>query len=477
VRPLMSQYVTRLLNCLEDRGFAGSFLMMLSDGALTTVDQASRFPIRLVEGGPAGGVALAAHVARDVGSSKTLSLDIGGTTAKICFIEKGSPKTNRHFEVARAWRDIKGSGLPVKVPTVELVEIGAGGGSIAKVDKLGRLRVGPTSAGSEPGPASYSRGGTSPTVTDAHLLIKNISANGFADGLFKLDVALAHEVISNQLQLPLEMDSAEQTAAGVVELADETMANAARIHGVELGLDVSEFDLLVSGGGGGLHGARIAEKLGIGRVIIPENAGVGSAIGFLRSVAAFESAISVVETMDAIDASDLSKRIENTKAYVRNIVEEIVEPKHVSCNAVAELRYQGQGLEVALPLAGHDGLDLDDLVRRFEQRYREIVGFTLPQIPIELISISVRAFEVREKSVTKVAEQSKRQTDECYREVYDQHSNEFLTHRVVERRDLGTQCLHGPLIITEPQTSTLVKSGWKVQQSISGHLVLERKAS
>jgi len=314
-------------------------------------------------------------------------------------------------------------------------------------------------------------------VTDAHLLIKNISANGFADGLFKLDVALAHEVISNQLQLPLEMDSAEQTAAGVVELADETMANAARIHGVELGLDVSEFDLLVSGGGGGLHGARIAEKLGIGRVIIPENAGVGSAIGFLRSVAAFESAISVVETMDAIDASDLSKRIENTKAYVRNIVEEIVEPKHVSCNAVAELRYQGQGLEVALPLAGHDGLDLDDLVRRFEQRYREIVGFTLPQIPIELISISVRAFEVREKSVTKVAEQSKRQTDECYREVYDQHSKEFLTHRVVERRDLGTQCLHGPLIITEPQTSTLVKSGWKVQQSISGHLVLERKAS
>ena len=477
VRPLMSQYVTRLLNCLKDRGFGGSFLMMLSDGALTTVDQASRFPIRLVEGGPAGGVALAAHVAREVGSSKTLSLDIGGTTAKICFIEKGSPKTNRRFEVARAWRDIKGSGLPVKVPTVELVEIGAGGGSIAKVDKLGRLRVGPTSAGSEPGPASYSRGGVSPTVTDAHLLLKNISTNGFAGGLFKLNTAMAHEVISNQLQFPLEMDTAEQTAAGIVELADETMANAARIHGVELGLDVSEFDLLVSGGGGGLHGARIAEKLGIGRVIIPDNAGVGSAIGFLRSVAAFESAISVVETINTIDAADLSKRIETTKAYVRNIVEEIVEPKQVSCNTVAELRYQGQGLEVALPLAGHGELDLGDLVRSFEQRYREIVGFTLPKIPIELISISVRAFEVREKSVTKFADQSKGQADKCYREVYDQHSKEFLIHRVVERRALGTQCLHGPLIVTEPQTSTLVKSGWKVQQSKSGHLILERKAS
>ncbi|QUJ77342.1 hydantoinase/oxoprolinase family protein [Sulfitobacter albidus] len=182
VRPLMSRYLGALKAALNDLGFEGSFLMMLSGGGLTTLDQAMRFPIRLVESGPAGGVALAAHVAREVGSRKTLSLDIGGTTAKICFIRDGDPQTTRRFEVARAWRDVKGSGLPVRVPTVELVEIGAGGGSIAEVDTLGRLKVGPRSAGSDPGPAGYGRGGTDATITDAHLSVGNISAEGFAGG-------------------------------------------------------------------------------------------------------------------------------------------------------------------------------------------------------------------------------------------------------------------------------------------------------
>src|SRR6056297_289348 len=248
VRPLMTRYLGRLVSQLHDRGFNGSFLMMLSDGALTTLDQATRFPIRLVEGGPAGGVALAAHVAREMGSDKTLSLDIGGTTAKICFIEGGRPKTNRRFEVARAWRDVKGSGLPVKVPTVELVEIGAGGGSIASIDRLGRLKVGPKSAGAEPGPAAYDRGGNLPTITDAHLTLGNISDEGFAGGIIKLAPERAPAAIAEHIQGALGMDKVEPAAAGIIELSDETMANAARVHGIELGLDISSFDLLVSGG-------------------------------------------------------------------------------------------------------------------------------------------------------------------------------------------------------------------------------------
>jgi len=477
VRPLMSQYLARLLNCLKDRGFAGSFLMMLSDGALTTVDQATRFPIRLVEGGPAGGVALAAHVSREIGSEKTLSLDIGGTTAKICFIEKGSPKTNRRLEVARAWRDTKGSGLPIKVPAVELVEIGAGGGSIAKIDSLGRLKVGPTSAGSEPGPAAYDRGGSSATVTDAHLMVGNVSADRFAGGLFKLNTRRSSAVISDQIQSPLGMSSVEQAAAGIVELADETMANAARIHGIELGLDVSEFDLLVSGGGGALHGTRIAEKLGIRRIIVPENAGVGSAIGFLRSAVAFESAISVVEPLHLINTSDLTRRVAATMAYVRGVVEEVVEPEQVSCVIKAELRYQGQGLEVTLPLERHDEADLVDLPQRFEHRYWELTGFTLPDIPIELISISVRACEDRSDLPTRISARQGKPIDTSFRDIFEPNSKEFLPHKVIDRQDMDGQRLAGPALISEPQTSTLVKPGWTVHRSTEGHLVMEQDAS
>ena len=263
VRPLMSTYLQKLLLQLSALGFNGSFLMMLSDGSLTTLDKAMRFPIRLVEGGPAGGVALGAHVANQIGCDKLLSLDIGGTTAKICFIEDATPRTARRFEIARAWRDVKGSGLPVRVPTVELVEIGAGGGSIAHIDRLQRLRVGPRSAGAAPGPAAYGLGGSAATLTDAHIELGHITAEGFAEGMIALDTKLAHTAIADSVQRPLGFDQCAEAAAGVVELADETLANAARVHAVEQGLDITSFDLLVSGGGGGLHGARIAEKLGM----------------------------------------------------------------------------------------------------------------------------------------------------------------------------------------------------------------------
>ncbi|CAN0593302.1 unnamed protein product, partial [Laminaria digitata] len=187
----------------------------------------------------------------------------------------GLPKTTRRFEVARAWRDVKGSGLPVRIPTVELVEIGAGGGSIASVDELGRLRVGPKSAGSDPGPAAYNRGGKAATITDSHLTVGNISADGFAGGMITLAPERAPVAIAKHVQHPMGLDAVEPAAAGIIELADETMANAARVHGIELGVDIAGFDLLVSGGGGALHAARIAEKLGIRRIIVPENAGGG----------------------------------------------------------------------------------------------------------------------------------------------------------------------------------------------------------
>lgn len=474
VRPLMSRYTSRLLQRLQEKGFGGSFLMMLSDGALTTVGQATRFPIRLVEGGPAGGVALAAYVAREVGSEKTLSLDIGGTTAKICFIENGNPKTNRRFEVARAWRDIKGSGLPVMVPTVELVEIGAGGGSIATVDRLGRLKVGPKSAGSEPGPAAYNRGGEHATITDAHLTIGNIAADGFAGGIIELAAERAPEAVAKQIQAPLSMETVETAAAGVVELADETMANAARVHGIELGLDISSFDLLVSGGGGGLHGARIAEKLGIKRIIVPQNAGVGSAVGFLRSPVAFESAVTVVEILDDIDVGVLAERIATTQSYVQSIVVDAVPTDRIECSVKAELRYRGQGLEVTLPLPDWDGDQIEKLSERFEERYRALVGFTLKNVPIELTSISVSARERRDQVASVKTQQLQEKGIRQNRYIFDLKAQKRLRYDVVDRGTMNSHAIQGPAVVPEAQTTTLVRPGWSVRSSTHGHLVMER---
>lgn len=479
VRPLMARYLGQLLSQLQQKGFNGSFLMMLSDGALTTLDQATRFPIRLVEGGPAGGVALAAHVAREVGSNKTLSLDIGGTTAKICFIENGSPKTNRRFEVARAWRDVKGSGLPIKVPTVELVEIGAGGGSIANVDGLGRLKVGPKSAGSKPGPAAYNRGGDQATITDAHLTVGNITADGFAGGIIELAPQLSPAAIAKHVQRPLGMDTIEAAAAGIVELADETMANAARVHGIELGLDISSFDLLVSGGGGGLHGARIAEKLGIRRIIVPQNAGVGSAIGFLRSPVAFETALSVMELLDDLDTTALSGRVNEALTHVRRIVEEAVPPEHIKCSVRAELRYQGQGLElsVTVPQSKSFADGFKGLEAAFIDRYRTLIGFVLDDIAVELVSISVNAREQRDLNPTSNDGTQANQSTRNTRNIYDLNTATSLPYQVMDRRAMNGETVRGPAVLPEAQTTTLVRPGWSVKRTDQGHLVMECAAS
>ncbi len=478
VRPVMARYLQQLQTQLQNRGFGGSLLMMLSGGGLTTLEQAVRFPIRLLESGPAGGVALAAHVAREVGSDKTLSLDIGGTTAKICFIENGLPKTTRKFEVARAWRDVKGSGLPVRIPTVELVEIGAGGGSIASIDTLGRLKVGPKSASSDPGPAAYNRGGTEATITDSHLTVGNISANGFAGGMIELAPERAPVAIAKHVQHPMGLDKVEPAAAGIIELADETMANAARVHGIELGLDVASFDLLVSGGGGALHAARIAEKLGIRRVIVPQNAGVGSAVGFLRSPVAFESAISVISTLDAIDTEALTERVHQQIAYVRSIVAEAVRSEHITTAIQAEMRYQGQGLELFIDLPnGEDfAASLSQLEAVFVERYKALVGFDLQNIPIELVSISVGAREALQP--TSMTDQQTVTPQEAQtRDIYDLKAKDHLNYAVMDRSALNGSFIDGPTVISEPQTTTLVRPGWNVHRSEIGHLVLERSLS
>ena len=274
VRPLMSRYLHRFDDALRSRGFSGEFMLMLSGGGLTTVEQAARMPIRLLESGPAGGVALGARVSRELEIEHMLALDMGGTTAKICFLDAGTPDTARRFEIARAWRNKKGSGLPVRIPTTELVEIGAGGGSIARRDRLGRLAVGPQSSGAVPGPACYGLGGSDATITDANVVLGKLLPDGFAGGRLNLRRDLAENAVSRNVAEPLGMSGQSWAAAGIVEVGEEAMANAARVHAIERGKDVSRYTLMASGGAGPLHAVRIAEKLGISKVVIPAFAAV-----------------------------------------------------------------------------------------------------------------------------------------------------------------------------------------------------------
>src|SRR6266404_5916168 len=284
VQPMMGRYLASLETLLEEEGFRCPLFLMTSGGGLTTVETAIRFPVRLVESGPAGGAIFAVHIARQCGLDKVLSYDMGGTTAKICLIDEFQPQTSRAFEVARIYRFKKGSGLPLRIPVIEMVEIGAGGGSTARVDAMGRIGVGPDSAGSEPGPVSYGRGGTQPTVTDADLALGRIDAAEFSGGKLPLDVPAAARAIAatigERLALPVEL-----AATGISEMVDENMSNAARVHAIESGKDVRTRTLIALGGAAPLHAARVAEKLGIDRLLIPANAGVGSAVAILRAPA------------------------------------------------------------------------------------------------------------------------------------------------------------------------------------------------
>ena len=308
LQPLMGRYLGRLEAELASAGFHCPMLLMTSGGGITTTDTATRFPVRLVESGPAGGAIFAACIARQNGLDQVVSFDMGGTTAKICLIDKARAQTARAFEVARIYRFLKGSGLPLRIPVIEMVEIGAGGGSIAGIDAIGRIAVGPQSAGSEPGPVCYGRGGTEPTVTDADLVLGRISPQTFSGGKMNLDIDGARRATTAKIGASLDL-SVEHAALGISEMVDENMANAARVHAIESGKDLQERTLIAFGGAAPLHAARVAEKLGIARILIPSNAGVGSAVGLLRAPVAYEIVRGRLMRLSTFDAAAANQSV------------------------------------------------------------------------------------------------------------------------------------------------------------------------
>ncbi len=300
VLPMMDRYLARMQDGLHRIGVSCPLLLMMSSGGICTVETARRFPVRLVESGPAGGAILARHVAARGGYDRAISFDMGGTTAKITLIDDYTPQQSRHFEVARAYRFAKGSGFPVRIPVIDMVEIGAGGGSIARVDPLRRIVVGPDSAGADPGPACYARGGSQPTVTDADVVLGRIDLTRFAGGKIALDPARALQAVTETIGAPLSMP-VQEAARGIAEIVDETMASAARVHAVENGKETSGRTLIAFGGAAPLHAARLAQKLGIRRVVVPPDAGVGSALGFLGAPIAYEVVRTLLVRLDALE--------------------------------------------------------------------------------------------------------------------------------------------------------------------------------
>ncbi|MBV8509301.1 MAG: hydantoinase/oxoprolinase family protein, partial [Xanthobacteraceae bacterium] len=371
VQPVMDRYLGRLDAALKARGFACPLLLITSGGGLTTLDTARKFPIRLVESGPAGGAILAASLARQYALDKVLSFDMGGTTAKICLIDDGEPQHSRTFEVARQYRFLKGSGLPLRIPVIEMVEIGAGGGSIASVDSLSRVNVGPESAGSEPGPACYGRGGAEPTVTDADVVLGRLDPNYFAGGSIKLDAPRAATAVDKAIGQPLGLRQLE-AAFGISEIVEENMANAARVHAVERGKDLEARTLIAFGGAAPLHAARLADKLGIRRVLIPSGAGVGSAFGFLRAPVAYEVARSRYVRLDAsFDPDFVNALFDEMRQEAKAVVRAGAPDAMLVETRAADMRYSGQGHEisVSLPLGRFDASLKPQLVKSYERDY------------------------------------------------------------------------------------------------------------
>ena len=477
VRPLMARYLTRLERDLRARGFACPFLLMTSGGGLTGLDTAVAFPIRLVESGPAGGAILAGRIASECGLDRVLSFDMGGTTAKICLIDDAAPLTSRSFEVARAYRFMKGSGLPLRIPAIEMVEIGAGGGSIASVDALERINVGPESAGAEPGPACYGRGGSEPTVTDADVALGRIDIENFAGGSVALDPDAANRAVARVLG-PLGLDG-PLAAFAISEVVDENMANAARVHAIEWGKEISRRTLIAFGGAAPLHAARLAEKLDLDQVIVPTGAGVGSAIGFLRAPIAYDVVRSRYQRLSDFDIGAVNAAFAEMRAEAYAIVEPAAAGAELAEERLAYMRYLGQGHEitVALPTRELETADVAALRAGFDAAYTRLYGRTIPNLDVEVLSwtLTVKTVVTEPDPAAETTPQPA-PTPRRFRELFDSATEKTVEAPVYARADLKPGAtVPGPALIVEDQTTTVVSSAFDVGVNSLGYIVLTRR--
>jgi N-methylhydantoinase A len=480
VLPLMEGYLRRLEEGLRGLGASAPLLLMMSSGGVTTVDTTRRFPVRLVESGPAGGAILARNISAENGIARAIAFDMGGTTAKIALIDDHKPQQARHFEIARAARFVKGSGIPVRIPVIDMVEIGAGGGSIARVDGLRRVTVGPDSAGSAPGPACYGGGGALPTVTDADLLLRWIDPTRFAGGQIALAPERAAAALRDAVAAPLGMP-VEQAALAVTEIVTETMANAARVHAVENGKDTADRVLVAFGGAAPLHAARLAQKLGIRRVLVPAGAGVGSAHGFLGAAIAYEVVRTRLLRLSDFDPEAVNALFAGMRAEAEAVVRLGAPDGRLQETRTAFMRYRGQGHEVAVELPADDyGADGGArLHAAFEDAYRALYGRVIPKLEVEALTWTLSLAEPKPLPA-RLAEPPPAPAPEPggRRRLVDPGTGEEVEASIHAREALRPGApVAGPAVIVEAETSTLVPLGFTAALNAGGHIVIEEDAA
>jgi len=477
LQPLIGSYLRKLARELEQSGFRCPMLLMTSGGGITTTETAIRFPVRLVESGPAGGAIFAACIARQHGLDHVVSFDMGGTTAKICFIDHGRPQTARAFEVARVYRFTKGSGLPLRIPVIEMVEIGAGGGSIAAINSLGRIAVGPQSAGSEPGPVCYGRGGSEPTVTDADLVLGRVDPATFSGGKMPLDASAAERAVAERIGAKLDL-TVEHAALGISEMVDENMANAARVHAIESGKDLRPRTLIAFGGAAPLHAARVAEKLGIGRVLIPTNAGVGSAVGLLRAPVAYEVVRGRLMRLSSFEPENANRLLAEMRAEAEAIVRRGAPDASLAERRAAFMRYRGQGHEIAveLPVRAFNNTDRAAITALFEDAYRRLYSRPIPGVDIEILSwvVTINA-PAQGELATALPVRPSEPKPRGRRALFDPQAGEFQDVPIYWRGDLAPGArIAGPAVIAEDDTSTVVSPLFEARLDKFGYIALTR---
>ena len=476
IKPLMSRYLKKLESELKQKGFNCPLFLMTSGGTLTNVASACNNPVRLVESGPAGGAILATSIAEDLKLDKVISFDMGGTTAKITIIENQKAIKAREFEVDRKARFKKGSGFPLRIPVIEMVEIGAGGGSIARVNKLDQIITGPDSAGSNPGPACYSNGGDNPTITDADLVIGKIDPDKFAEGKINLSKEFAKNAITKNISDKLNMKTAI-AALAISEIVDETMSNAARVHTVEQGHETSNRTLIGFGGAAPLHISRVAEKLRVKKIIIPTNASVGSAVGFLRAPVGYEVVKSLRMLLNKFNFEKVNNLLNSMRSEAQKIIQNNSEKTEFIEERFAFMRYAGQGHEIKVPIDNNvlSNQDAKTIKNSFEANYEKLYSRTLPNADIEILTWSL-SLSIMGKNITEYLELDsyKKIKENSLIDYYDYESGEQIKIPNYERTKLNPgDLIEGQCVITEAQTTIVVSNNFNTKVLSNDFLQME----
>jgi len=504
VKPLTGRYLSKLTGRLESIHFKGKLFIMLSSGGVTSVETAAEFPVRIIESGPTAAVIAGKYYGRLFNISEMFCFDMGGTTAKSCLIQKGVAGVVPTFEVGRVQRFMKGSGLTIQVPVVDLMEIGAGGGSIAKVSRMGTLQVGPESSGADPGPICYGIGGTDPCVTDADLLLGYLDENYFLGGEMKLDKEAARRGIEKKVAKPLGVSSI-QAIWGIHDLINETMAGAAKTHIAEKGGNPKIVTMVAFGGAGPVHAYGLAKKLGAPRLLVPPNAGVGSALGFFTAPRAFDLLRSHKVSLGAADFDEIEKifkelEAEATKILKKETTEKDIDPstprsedrglradpehglgatERVRFERSLDMRFVGQGSETNVPISERDfrKMKKDEVRRCFDEAYEKLYGRTYPDSEVEFINFKVRASLPERLLQLPKLEKKKQPLDKAIkgqRKAYSPIARDFIPYKVYNRYTLSPNAkFRGPAIIEEKESTVIVGEDASVSVDDFGFLWID----